>query len=145
MSENFKNFLTSNTLSKNTPIEIVPPAPIYSHPESTRDNNCVLEIHSFYLTLKELNNSSILTYYQDTDKNYILADIFIRNYISNEDFYLAKAVKILPNSSFYIEKAILLDTSDSIYINFVDGKKEGSDISICHVDSICSALEINKS
>lgn len=128
MAETFNNYLVKAPLLNGNKI-IVPTAGgniQFADGIGTRPQNSISEVHSIYVTL-----SSVTTYITDIDNNSALIDIYIKN--NNKDYYIAKAIKLVPNSSFYIEKTITLKADDALYIYSQNGK---------NIDIVCSTVDV---
>lgn len=158
MAEKFNDYLTSVTYSSGKTIVIVPPATeLNSLPYSeqyaasgTRVVGSTCQLHSIYITMSDVDNFS-----HDPEDDAAIISLYIQNTVTNTNniFYLAKNIKVLPNSSFYIEKTITLNTQECLKLVYHGVERKGEDVtpgtidtSITHkIDTVCSSVDITSS
>jgi len=128
--ERFKNYLAN--ITSNAEVNVIPTA------NNGRGAGKISEVHSIYLTLYADDNGNLInTFVTDVfdNTNSDLVDIYIRS--DGVDYYIAKAVRVVPNSAFYIEKTITLKTNDALYIKRIDGTQR--------ISVVCSTVDITDS
>ena len=140
MAEKFTNYLVSANYASNRTITIVPQqgaslttseAGVISAAGS-RTGGSTEQLHSIYLT-----KSNVTSVVQNPESQGVILSVFVYDSTNNKEYYLAKAINVLPNSSFYIEKTITLRPQDALKIKF-HSCADSSAI----IDSVCSGVDL---
>ena len=122
MAEKFNSYVTSIPFSNNLKgMVIVPQQGVSINSEygyGSRPSGSTSQVHSIYLTYS--SPDSIM---ENPESMAPIVSISILDNSNGREYYIAKAVMILPNSSFYIEKSITLTTNESLKLTY-HGRKD---------------------
>ena len=144
MAEKFNNYLVSVPFSSNNKSVTIIPQQGVSFPIQgqtvnysigTRTAGSTSQIHSIYLTKADV--SEII---EKPEDNAAVVSISVYDTINGTEYFIAKAVYVLPNSSFYIEKTITLKPQDSIKLTYHGNKAK--QFPAITIDAVCSGVDL---
>jgi len=140
MAEKFNNYLVSAACAANRKFTIVPTqgTSLQSLSETgvnassgQRVASSTSQIHSIYLT-----KSNVTSIDSNPEANGIVASISVYDSMTSQEYYIAKAVNVLPNSSFYIEKTITLRPQDAMKVTIHNSPASTT------IDVVCSGVDL---
>lgn len=143
MAEKFNNYLVSIPFSSTNKTVVIVPQQGGSLPASgtvtsatgSRTSGATSQIHSIYLT-----KSDVSTIVSNPENNGSVVSISVYDTTNSKEYFIAKAVMVLPNSSFYVEKTITLRPQDCIRLTY-HGNKAGQ-FNNSSIDAICSGVDL---